>query len=75
MNNYGMFLINKLSAKLSDFLNITNKIIPVYDNCKPIISKLVDIKNKYANFKPEPFNNKKIKKENHNNNSLPQFFI
>ena len=74
------FLLNNLISKANLFLGSLQKAIPIYENSKPILDKLFNIKNKISNLN---FNKIKIKQNNITTNkkeeiisiSSPQFFL
>lgn len=81
MNNN---LLNSFISHTSNILNTANRIIPLYEEIKPILKNIIDIKNKLKSFNINSlFSNNKIakskniiKKEEHlNYSSNPQFFL
>lgn len=78
-------LINKIITGTSGILNTVNKIIPLYEEIKPLVKSINNIKNRFKNINiPNIFNtsplksNKNIyakeKEEKTTYSSLPQFF-
>ena len=50
MNLNYLSIINNISNKLSNFIDMTNKIIPIYNEAKPIIDSFNKIKNNIKNY-------------------------
>ena len=43
-------ILNKLASKTSALFDTINKMIPLYEEIKPLYKNLIDFKNKFKNF-------------------------